>query len=51
MHLVAYSNLFECYLFGTRFSKPLKKLNFVKKLKRGAPKGGRPEYGKALTKK
>lgn len=50
MHLVAYSNLFNIDLFDSRYSKPLKNINFVKKNKRGAKKGGREKYGKALDK-
>ena len=50
MHLVAYSNLFNCDLFESRYSKPLKNVNFVKKNKRGPKKGGKEKYGKALDK-
>ena len=50
MHLVAYSNLFNIDLFDCRYSKPLKKINSVKKNKRGPKKGGREKYGKALDK-
>ena len=50
MHLVAYGNLFDYDLFEGRYSKKLKKVNFVKKNKKGAKKGGREKYGKALDK-
>ena len=49
MHLEAYSNFFTLDLFGDKYSKPLKMINFVKKNKRGA-KNGREKYGKALDK-
>jgi hypothetical protein len=45
MHLVAFCNLNNMELFGSRYNKPIKNDNFVFKEKRG-----RRKYGKALNK-
>ena len=45
MHLVAFCNLNNMELSGSRYNKPIKNDNFVFKEKRG-----RRKYGKALNK-
>jgi hypothetical protein len=49
MHLVAFSNFNNMDLFGSRYTRPEKKTNFVIKKKRGRTTGNE-KYGKALNK-
>ena len=49
LHLVAFSNFNNMDLFGSRYTRPEKKTNFVIKKKRGRTTGNE-KYGKALNK-